>query len=89
MKEVVINEVKDIIIRLKKKGAKIAEVEVDPEIEAQEVIAITVWMRLVSSEEASSFWTSLIGRISQVRSTLNKDERDKLDRWVSVAVDIE
>ncbi|MBI2304604.1 MAG: hypothetical protein HYU86_07660 [Chloroflexi bacterium] len=91
--EAAIAMIKESITELWREGASIKEVvverEVDPEIEALEVLAVTVWMQNVSSKEASSFWKALDDRMDVYRAALPPEEREKLDKGVSVGVDIE
>mgnify|MGYP001579024080 CR=1 FL=1 len=67
----------------------VVEREVDPEIEAREVLAVTVWMQNVSPERASSFWKGLLEQVNKLRAILSPDEWEKLNRLVSVGVDVE
>ncbi len=91
--ETVMAAVEASITELGREGAHIREVvverETDPEIEAREVLAVTVWMRDASPEDASSFWRLLHERIKLHKAALPREEREKLDKWVSVGVDLE
>jgi hypothetical protein len=91
--EGIVAGIKASVMEQWKEGARINEVAVewliDPEIKGWERLGITIWMKDVSPEEASSLQRALDKQISEYEATLTSEEREKLDKLVLWMVDID
>jgi len=91
--ETIMTAIDASIKELWQQGARIKETvverEIDPEIETRKVLAVTVWMQDASPQYASSFWKLLHETIRKRRTLLSGEDKEKLDRLVSIGVDIE
>jgi len=64
------------------------EWEVDPEVEGWETLFVTLWC-YGSVEDAQECWGELDKAMARLRQTLSQAELDKLNKLISVGVDIE
>jgi hypothetical protein len=59
----------------------------DPEIEGWEMLSVTLWSQ-GSPDEARSLWRALDQAMNELRQKLSKADLEKLNRFVSVGVDV-
>ncbi|MSQ07389.1 MAG: hypothetical protein EXR54_06555 [Dehalococcoidia bacterium] len=88
----VLSKVLEEIQALQLPGPETPKVEVewakDPEIDGWEMLSVTLWCQ-GSPDQARNLWGKLDQAMNELRQKLSKVDLEKLNRFVSVGVDVE